>query len=118
MTTLALSPATQVALISTGGTIVVAVIGVLVEFLRRQSSALNEVRENTAEARNQVANSHQTNLRDDMDRLHDDVRAVLELVTEHGQDIRGLRSELQQERRERLSVSERLDDHVAAMTHR
>ncbi|MET9861952.1 DUF2746 domain-containing protein [Streptomyces smyrnaeus] len=113
MLTLAVAEGVQVALITAGGTVVVGLIGIVAEFMRRQSNALTEVRENTAEARDQVSNTHTTNLRDDMDRMHEDVREVLSVLSQHGTEIREIRSEIRQERRERLSVSERLDDHVA-----
>jgi hypothetical protein len=110
----AMEPTVQVALVSTGGTILVTLIGVCVEFMRRQHKALTEVRDNTQEARDQVANSHSTNLRDDMDRLHDDVREVLDVLRQHGSEIGGLRADLRQERVERLAVSERLDNHLVS----
>ncbi|AKY03633.1 hypothetical protein SEA_IZZY_26 [Streptomyces phage Izzy] len=105
---------TQVALISTGGTIAVALIGALVELLRRQNRAIEEVRENAQEARDQVANTHSTNLRDDLDDLHNDVREVLRVLGQHSEEIAGLRGDLRQERRERLAVADRLDDHITS----
>lgn len=112
MSDVALSSGTATVLITTGGTVLVALIGAVVEFMRRQKNALNEVRENAAETRGQVANDHGTNLRDDLDRLHDDVRAVLESLRRQGHDIREIRSDLRVEREERLAVSERLDNHL------
>ncbi|QMP84472.1 protein of unknown function DUF2746 [Streptomyces phage Endor1] len=111
--TSAMEPTVQVALVSTGGTILVTLIGVVVEMLRRNHKALTEVQENAQIARDQVANSHSTNLRDDMDRLHDDVREVLDVLRQHGKEIGGLREDLRQERVERLAVSDRLDHHLS-----
>ncbi|WJN62724.1 tail needle protein [Streptomyces phage phiScoe15] len=107
-----MEPTVQVALVTTGGTVFVTLIGVVVEMLRRNHKALSEVQENAQIARDQVANSHSTNLRDDMDRLHDDVREVLDVLRQHGKEIGGLREDLRQERIERLAVSDRLDHHL------
>ncbi|ANT41097.1 hypothetical protein BI024_gp27 [Streptomyces phage Nanodon] len=106
---------TQVALITTGGTIAVALIGALVELLRRQHNAIEEVRENAREARDQVANTHSTNLRDDLDELHGDVREALTVLNRHGELLVSLHEDLRQERRERLAVADRLDDHINAV---
>ncbi|WMI33348.1 hypothetical protein SEA_PROVOLONE_27 [Streptomyces phage Provolone] len=108
-------PTVQVALVTTGGTILVTLIGVVVEMLRRNHKALSEVQENVTIARDQVANSHSTNLRDDMDRLHDDVREVLDVLRQHGSEIGGLRADLRQERAERMEVSRRLDTHLSTV---
>ncbi|ATE85356.1 hypothetical protein SEA_OLIYNYK_26 [Streptomyces phage Oliynyk] len=91
-----------------------ALIGALVELLRRQNRAIEEVRENAQEARDQVANTHSTNLRDDLDDLHNDVREVLRVLGQHSEEIAGLRGDLRQERRERLAVADRLDDHITS----
>ncbi|QEQ94058.1 membrane protein [Streptomyces phage Saftant] len=109
---MSMEPTVQVALVTTGGTVFVTLIGVVVEMLRRNHKALAEVQENVSVARDQVANSHTTNLRDDMDRLHDDVREVLDVLRQHGKEIGGLREDLRQERIERLAVSDRLDHHL------
>lgn len=114
MTALALEPNVQVALISTGGAVGVALIGVLVELVRRQGNALADVAENVQVARDHVANTHSTNLRDDLDAVAYRIDRVLQLQEEHSQDIAGLRQDIAHERRERLAVAERLDDHVAA----
>jgi methylthioribose-1-phosphate isomerase len=109
-----LDPNVQVALVSAGGVVTAAFMGVLVELVRRQGTALAEVREHAQEAREQVSNTHSTNLRDDLDRVISGLDRVLEGQAEHSRDIRELRSELSHERSERLAVSERLDTHIAA----
>lgn len=113
------NPDVQVSLVTAGGTIAVAFVGAIVEFLRRQNNAINEVRENAAEARNQVANTHNTNLRDDLDQVIDGLEAVLagqsrhdEALAEQSRELGGLRRDLAHERVERLGVSDRLDAHV------
>lgn len=100
-----MTPDLGVAVVSTLGTVVVAVLGLLAEALRRHYRVISELRENTREAREQVKNSHGTNLRDDIDDLHVDVRQIL---TEMGR----FRDDLALEREERLEVSRRLDAHL------
>lgn len=93
-----MDPTAQAALFTAGGTVTVALIGILAELLRRQAGAI-------AEVRNQVSNDHSTNLREDVDALHEDVREVLTAVRE-------LREDLSFERAERRDVSKRLDHHI------
>ncbi|GGU77262.1 hypothetical protein GCM10010211_48980 [Streptomyces albospinus] len=116
-----IEPSVQVALVSAGGTVTVALVGVLVELVRRQGQALSEVREHTEEARHQVANTHSTNLRDDVDRVLDGMEQLLagqlrhdEALGRHGDEINALRREMAHERVERLAVAERLDNHLSA----
>jgi hypothetical protein len=116
--TLALDSNVQVALVSAGGMVTAALVGVLVELVRRQGTALNEVREHAQEAREQVSNTHTTNLRDDLDRVIEGLDRVLVGQAEHKRDMRELRAELAHERSERLAVSERLDTHISAAVPR
>ncbi|MEV5136241.1 hypothetical protein AB0K71_15775 [Streptomyces syringium] len=109
---MSLEPSVQVAFVSAGGAVTVALVGVLVELVRRQGAALAEVREHTQEARDQVSNDHATNLRDDLDRVIHGLDRVLDGQVRHTQDISALRSELAHERTERLAVAERLDSHI------
>ncbi|MFE9924257.1 DUF2746 domain-containing protein [Streptomyces sp. NPDC005774] len=99
-----------------GGTVAVAVIGVLAELTRRQNVTLAEVRE-------QVSNTHETNLRDDLDSLMFRIDRVIdgqerhgEALDRHGRELSHLRDDLAHERRERLSVEERLDGHIVSAT--
>ncbi|WMI34750.1 hypothetical protein SEA_MARAV_28 [Streptomyces phage Marav] len=114
MTALALDPTVQVSLITAGGTVGVALVGVLVELVRRQGNALSEVAENVQVARDHVANTHDTNLRDDIDSLMYRLDRVIDAQETHGRELAALREDIQHERRERLAVAERLDDHMAA----
>ncbi|MEX1655506.1 DUF2746 domain-containing protein [Streptomyces pseudovenezuelae] len=114
MTALAVDTSVQVALVGAGGTVIVALVGAVVELLRRQAGAINEVREHAQEARDQVANTHSTNLRDDLDAVASAIDRVLAHQEQHSVDIAALRSDIAHERRERLAVAERLDDHMAA----
>ncbi|MFH8414347.1 DUF2746 domain-containing protein [Streptomyces collinus] len=111
---LALEPTVQVALITAGSTVGVALIGVLVELVRRQGNALSEVAENVQVARDHVANTHDTNLRDDIDSLMHRIDRVIDAQGVHGRELAALREDMAHERRERLAVAERLDDHIAA----
>ncbi|MEU3045815.1 DUF2746 domain-containing protein [Streptomyces sp. NPDC006984] len=112
--TLALDSNVQGAMVSAGGTVLVAVLGIAAEFLRRQAKAINTVAEHAQEARDQVSNTHATNLRDDLDAVAHRIDRVLELQERHSEDIAALRADISHERRERLAVAERLDDHMAA----
>ncbi|GGU41408.1 hypothetical protein GCM10010211_00470 [Streptomyces albospinus] len=107
-----LEPSVQVALVSAGGAVVAALVGVLVELVRRQGTALAEVREHAQEAREQVSNDHSTNLRDDVDRVIRGLDRVLDGQAQHSRDIAALRTDLAHERTERLVVAERLDAHI------
>jgi hypothetical protein len=110
-----LDPDVQVALVGLVGTLGVALLGLIAEGVRRQHKALGEVREHAAASREQVQNSHKTNLRDDMDRMHADVRQVLEVTRSHGYELGHLRRDLQHERTERAALSERLDGHLTTV---
>ncbi|QAY15848.1 hypothetical protein SEA_TINABELCHER_25 [Streptomyces phage TinaBelcher] len=114
MTALALDPAVQVSLVTAGSTIGVALIGVLVELARRQHNALSAVAEDVQVARDHVANTHTTNLRDDIDSLMHRIDRVIDAQEVHGRELAALRQDIAHERRERLAVAERLDDHMAA----
>jgi hypothetical protein len=107
-----MEPSVQVALVTTGGTVCVAVVGVLIEMMRRQANAMIEVRENVQVARDHVANTHGTNLRDDLDSVMFRIDRVIDGQERHNRDLTALREEIGHERRERLSVAERLDDHI------
>lgn len=107
-----LDPTVQVALVTAGGTVVVTVLGIFAELFRRQHVALNKVGEDVQVAREHVANTHDTNLRDDIDRLMDGLDQVIKNQERHGRELGLLREDIAHERRERLAVASRLDDHV------
>ncbi|MEU5902152.1 DUF2746 domain-containing protein [Streptomyces venezuelae] len=102
-----MTTSTSAALISAAGTVAVALIGALVELLRRQHRVMGEVRD-------QVSNTHTTNLRDDVDRVITGLGQVLEGQAQHSREMAGIRDDLAHERAERLAVAERLDRHVSA----
>ncbi|GAA3082278.1 hypothetical protein GCM10020000_80330 [Streptomyces olivoverticillatus] len=86
------------------------------ELVRRQGTAPAEAREHAQEARDQVSNTHSTNLRDDLDRVIQGLDRVLDGQAEHSRDITALRSDLAHERAERLAVAERLDSHITTVS--
>lgn len=105
----ALDSDVQAALVTAIGAVLVALVGVALELLRRSHKRLGAVSE-------QVENNHASNLRDDVDRLLSGVDQLLDgqqnqddLLREHTRDIGGLRAELRQERAERLDVERRMD---------
>ncbi|MGW2541548.1 DUF2746 domain-containing protein [Kitasatospora sp. NPDC001574] len=103
----------MVAMVSAGGAVTAALVGLVVELLRRQGAAIAEVREHAQEARHQVANSHGTNLRDDLDHVIERLGLVLDGQERHGEELASLRREIGHERAERLAVAERLDSHLS-----
>ncbi|WP_018728529.1 DUF2746 domain-containing protein [Salinispora pacifica] len=102
---LSLDPAVQAAIVTALGAIAVAFIGLLVDLLRRQHKHLAEVREH-------VTNAHDTNLRDDIDRVLAGLDQVIETQRQQGRDINGLRDDIRHERLERMDVARRLDQHM------
>ena len=87
-------------------TAITALAGLIVELIRRHSAVAKDV----AITREQVQNSHSTNLRDDLDDLHSTVKLVLS-------STEALRAELAQERRERMAVASRLDAHLTQIAN-
>lgn len=115
-----LDPTVQVSLVTLVGSVLLAVLGIFGEYIRRKINAVTAtvgtVEEHAREAKEQVKNSHDTNLRDDLDRMHDDIREALRLLGEHGDDLKrhgseigGLRADMRLERDERLHLSKRVD---------
>lgn len=69
----------------------------------------------TAEAiKDQVKNSHDTNLRDDIDKLAVLMTKAVEIGERNSAEIGHLRQDIHMERRERLSLADRFDSHVDA----
>ncbi|WP_194521982.1 DUF2746 domain-containing protein [Cellulosimicrobium sp. JZ28] len=114
-----------VALITTGGTVLAN---------RPMRKKLEAVAADAREARDQTANTHDTNLRDDLDAFRNEVRRGFEDVSsEQGEvrrsvgiarrEIRGVRKDvgsLQEDvvevRDETRTVRERLDEHLSSGT--
>ncbi|MEU9126573.1 DUF2746 domain-containing protein [Kitasatospora sp. NPDC048540] len=110
---IAIDASVQGAIVTTAGAVTVAAVGVVVELLRRQGRAISEVRDHAQEARDQVANTHSTNLRDDLDRVIAGLDRVLDGQARHEEALHDLRREVAHERSERLAVAERLDKHIS-----
>ena len=101
--------------------IVTAVLGFLGVVFEKQRRAHKRLERATETVREQVQNSHSTNLRDDMDRVLEGQERILAILDGHGKSIGGLRDDLRQvrdelatEREERRDVGRRLDAHVLA----
>lgn len=108
----ALEPSVQAAIVTAIGAVLVALVGIALELLRRNHKRLGKVTD-------QVENNHTSNLRDDVDQLLKGVDQLLagqqsqdELLREHTRDINGLRTEPRHERAERLDVERRLTNHL------
>jgi Protein of unknown function (DUF2746) len=100
-----LDPTVQSAIVGLVGAVLVALISLLGILMQRHNKTLNTVRD-------QVQNSHSTNLRDDVDRVLEGVAQLAEMSRAHGYELGHLRRDLQQERVERQALSERVDEHV------
>jgi hypothetical protein len=100
--TFALEAPVQAAIVTATGAVIVALIGIALEMLRRNHKRLGRVQE-------QVVNSHPTNLRDDVDRVLAGLERIERTQRQQGGDINGLREEIRHERAERLDVERRLN---------
>lgn len=110
------------ALITTQGAIVVALIPVLISTRRHARNAATDA----AEARYQVANDHTTNLREEGDERHQEntklLNAVLTRVDELAERITGVKSDIRGIRRDvgRLADADRTHEdriHELEKTH-
>ncbi len=99
----ALEASVQAATVTAIGAIIVALVGIALELLRRNHKQLGTVRD-------QVQNKHSTNLRDDVDKVLSGLDDVKTILRQHGSEIGGIREELRHERAERLDVERRLND--------
>lgn len=87
-----------VALITGGLGLIAAVLAAAIPRLHRQTKALEVVRE-------QVQNTHTTNMRDDLDLIRDEMRNGF---TQLREAVRNVHIDLAWERRERIDLAERL----------
>lgn len=87
---------------------------VLVALLHRQNVKLNRMGAHVRQAREQVRNSHGTNLRDDLDKVIDGVGRLLLGQDRQSSEIAGLRKDLRVEREERLALTARVDAAIIA----
>lgn len=101
---------------------VVAVIGgvfavitaAFTTLLARQHKAIKAVREDTTVAREQTANTHSTNLREDIDRVIALSERLIVGQDRHTEDLATLRTDIAWERRERMDLAARLTKHIDA----
>lgn len=121
-----MDPQVQVALISAGVAVFLALFG---EGWRRQHKAITETRDNSREAKEQVKNSHTTNLRDDIDDVRESVREVhhefantllnLAAVQQRLVDgMEGIREDQRQERAERIEVARMVERQRIEVAHK
>jgi len=90
------------------GTVVGGIFACLVALIQRQRKsdrAIEETRDHAAATRDQVQNTHSTNLRHDIDGVARDVRTILEITRENTRDIGGLSATIR-------AAEARLEDHI------
>lgn len=95
----AMSDSVQVALITAGFPLIAAMAALLIPMFFKQRKQTEIIRE-------QVANSHKSNLRDDID-------LVIKLVETVRDDVANLRADVAWERRERMDDVRRLEAKAA-----
>lgn len=78
-----------IALITVVGGGVLGILGTLVAKLNHVGKRVNQVGKDATIAREQTQNSHETNLRDDLDEKHQETHRVLGIVLEQ---IKGLQT--------------------------
>ena len=132
----AIDPSVQAAVVTTIGLIVVALLGLIAEGLRRNHVATRSIKKDTRASREQVQNDHSTNLRDDVDRILEVIEKVAattdSLVDGQHRLGEGLRTatvrldqlradqtqsrvDQAQERQERLAADERIGHHIESV---
>ncbi len=135
-----MDPEVQVAMISAGVAVFLALFG---EGWRRQHKAITETRDNSRVVKEQTQNSHDTNLRDDIDDVRDSVREVHHqftnamLVIQAGQQrlseaaalsqanqsvqmeaLEGIREDQRLERQERIEVARMVERQRVEVAHK
>jgi hypothetical protein len=98
--------ATTTTLITSGSTVIAAALGYFGNRVHKGLKTANEVRE-------QVSNGHQTNLRDDIDRILEGQAQLLAGQAEHTAQIGNLQDDLNWERRERMDLARIVHGHHA-----
>lgn len=114
-----MSDAVLVALISTFGLIAVALVGVLFQN-RSQGRRLDKLHAKTEVVRDQVQNSHGTNLRDDLDGIRGEMREGFRSIEDRqdlaAQTVVDVRKEAQQAAgqvdQKVTDLTKRLDRHI------
>jgi hypothetical protein len=106
------NPTVQVALISTIGAILVAVVGLIGSRMAKHGRQIAESAADVKEVKEQVVNSHPTNLRADLDGIREDMRQGFTILHDTIHDIR---VDAAWERRERMDLSKRVDEIAKAV---
>lgn len=104
----------QVALIAGSFSLLPLVAGELRQ--RKQSRHLAKQDQHLDQIRHQVQNSHDTNLREDVDRVLSGVDTLVDGQRRHSRELGDLRQDMRLERTERIAVADRLDDHLRHAT--
>lgn len=98
-------------IIAAASAVLVAVTGLMAEGMRRhaksQKASMHVVKE-------QVQNSHSTNLRDDLDKVAELVQSVLDNQGRTHSDLTQIRTDLGTERTERLYLAGRIEGLITA----
>lgn len=90
------------------GTVVAGIFACLVALIQRQrrsDRAIEETRDHAAATRDQVQNTHSTNLRHDLDGVARDVRTILALTRQNTLDIGALTAAIE-------AAEQRLAEHI------
>lgn len=94
-----MDPTVQTAIVGAVAAIAVAAFGAY------GNKRLNQQDQKLKAVHHQVANSHETNLRDDLDRVIDGIETLVEGQRRHDEEIAGLRDDFRIERQERLALA-------------
>lgn len=95
-----MTPEVTTMLVGGFAALLLAVFGFLGDLIRRK---LNTVKGHTEASREQVENSHTTNLRDDIDLILAGLTEVKTTLGDHSRELEGIRNDLRQERVERIA---------------
>lgn len=80
-------------LIATGGVIITAFLGILTALVARSSSHAKAAARDSKAARDQVQNSHTTNLRVEQDERHDEIVHLVQLVSKGVENLESIQLE-------------------------
>lgn len=94
------------------GSITAIAVAYLGNETRKTRKGTEEMRDHTVEVKHQVKNSHETNLRDDVDKVIERLDVLIAANTTHTDQLRQLGEDMAVERRERLDLSDRLKNHT------
>lgn len=84
-------------------------VGILIPILIKQNRAIKSVQEDSAAAREQVQNSHRSNLRDDLDMVMAGVHRIEQTLDNQATALNNMRIDLGWERRERMDLAHRVE---------